>query len=119
MADVFKARQLDLKRIVALKMLRNWARAGEKHLTRFRAEADVIAKLQHPNIVQIYDVGDVDGRPYFVLEYVAGGNLAQYLNGTPQERDWPHGLSKYWREPCRPRMPAASFIVILSRRIFF
>ena len=84
MGVVFKARHLALQRIVALKMLRNWARAGEKELARFRTEADVIARLQHPNIVQIYDVGDVAGRPYFVLEYVAGGSLAQHLNGTPQ-----------------------------------
>jgi serine/threonine protein kinase len=84
MGIVYKARQLALQRIVALKMLRNWARAGEKELARFRAEADAIARLQHPNIVQIYDVGDVDGRPYFVLEYVAGGSLAEQLNGTPQ-----------------------------------
>jgi serine/threonine protein kinase len=84
MAVVYKARHLALQRIVALKMLRNWARAGEKELARFRAEADVIARLQHPNIVQIYDVGDVADRPYFALEYVAGGSLAQHLNGTPQ-----------------------------------
>ncbi len=81
---VFKAWQLALPRIVAIKMLGDWARAGEKELARFRAEADVIARLQHPNIVQIYDVGDVAGRPYFVLEYIAGGSLAQHLNGTPQ-----------------------------------
>ena len=84
MGVVFKARQLALQRIVALKMFQNWAHAGEKELARFRAEADVIARLQHPNIVQIYDVGDVAGRPYFVLEYVAGGNLAEQLDGTPQ-----------------------------------
>jgi eukaryotic-like serine/threonine-protein kinase len=84
MGVVFKARHLALQRIVALKMLRNWAGAGEKELARFRAEADVIARLQHPNIVQIYDVGDVGGRPYFALEYVAGGSLAQHLDGTPQ-----------------------------------
>ncbi len=84
MAVVYKARHLALGRIVALKMLRNWARAGEKELARFRAEADVIARLQHPNIVQIYDVGEIAGRPYFALEYVAGGNLAQHLDGTPQ-----------------------------------
>jgi eukaryotic-like serine/threonine-protein kinase len=84
MADVFKARHLALARVVAIKMLRNWASAGDKELARFRAEADVIARLQHPNIVQIYDVGEVGARPYFVLEYVAGGNLAQHLHGTPQ-----------------------------------
>jgi serine/threonine protein kinase len=84
MGVVFKARQVALQRMIALKMFQNWARADEKELARFRAEADVIARLQHPNIVQIYDVGDVAGRPYFVLEYVAGGNLAQHLNGTPQ-----------------------------------
>jgi serine/threonine protein kinase len=81
---VFKARQLALQRIVAIKMLQNWKHAGDKELARFRAEADVIARLQHSNIVQIYDVGEIAGRPYFVLEYVAGGNLAQRLNGTPQ-----------------------------------
>jgi eukaryotic-like serine/threonine-protein kinase len=81
---VFKARQLSLLRIVALKMLLNWTHPGEKELARFRAEADAIARLQHPNIVQIYDVGDVAGRPYFVLEHVAGGNLATHLRGTPQ-----------------------------------
>jgi len=84
MGVVFKARQIALQRIVALKMLENLERAGEKVIARFRTEADAIARLQHPNIVQIYDVGEVAGRPYFVLEYVAGGNLAQHLNGTPQ-----------------------------------
>src|SRR6476646_1065495 len=83
MGVVFKARQLALHRLVALKMLQNLATAGEKGLARFRAEADVIARLQHPNIVEIHDVGEVAGRPYFVLEYVTGGNLAQHLNGTP------------------------------------
>src|SRR3954469_14241720 len=81
---VFKARQLALQRVVAIKMLQNWKHAGGKELARFRAEADVIARLHHPNIVQIYDVGEAAGRPYFVLEYVAGGNLAQQLDGTPQ-----------------------------------
>lgn len=84
MAVVFKARHLALERTVALKMLQNFARAGEKDLARFRAEADMIARLQHPNIVQVYDVGEVAGRPYFALEYVAGGSLSQRLNGAPQ-----------------------------------
>jgi serine/threonine protein kinase len=100
MGVVFKARQLALQRIVAIKMFQNWARAGEKELARFRDEADVIARLQHPNIVQIHDVGDIAGRPYFVLEYVAGGNLAEKLDGTPQS----------------PRL-ASQFIEVLARAV--
>src|SRR5258708_13701559 len=65
-------------------MIRTGIQAGTKDLARFRAEAAVIARLQHPNIVQIYDVGETAGRPYFVLEYVAGGTLAHYLQGKPQ-----------------------------------
>ena len=84
MGVVFKARQIALQRIVALKMLQNLECVSEKELARFHREADVIARLQHPNIVQIYDVGQVANRPYFVLEYVAGGSLAQHLDGTPQ-----------------------------------
>src|SRR4051812_10870490 len=84
MGVVYQARQLGLDRIVALKMILTGAQAVPKDLARFRAEAAAIARLQHPNIVQIYDVGEAAGRPYFVLEYVAGGSLAQHLQGTPQ-----------------------------------
>jgi serine/threonine protein kinase len=84
MGIVYQARQVALQRTVALKMILNGVHAGPKELGRFRAEAAVIARLQHPNIVQIYDVGEVAGRPYFVLEFVAGGSLAQYLHGKPQ-----------------------------------
>ena len=84
MGVVYQARQLGLHRTVALKMVLTGIHAGPKDLARFRAEAAVIARLQHPNIVQIYDVGEAAGRPYFVLEFVAGGSLAQHLQGTPQ-----------------------------------
>jgi serine/threonine protein kinase len=84
MGVVYQARQLGLDRTVALKMLLTGVHTAAKDLARFRAEAAVIARLQHPNIVQIYDVGEAAGRPYFVLEYVAGGSLAQQLQGTPQ-----------------------------------
>jgi serine/threonine protein kinase len=84
MGVVYKARQLGLHRIVALKMVRTGIQAGPKDLDRFRAEAAALARLQHPNIVQIYDVGEAGGRPYFVLEFVAGGSLAQHLQGRPQ-----------------------------------
>jgi serine/threonine protein kinase len=84
MGVVYRARQVALQRIVALKMVPNGAHAGPKELARFRAEAAAIARLQHPNIVQVYDVGEAAGRPYFALEFVAGGSLAQHLHGAPQ-----------------------------------
>jgi serine/threonine protein kinase len=84
MGVVYRARQLALRRTVALKMVLNGAHAGPKELARFRAEAAAIARLQHPNIVQIYEIGEAEGRPYFALEFVAGGSLAQHLHGTPQ-----------------------------------
>src|SRR6476660_3110605 len=65
-------------------MVLNGNQANAKDLARFRAEAAAIARLQHPNIVQIYDVGETAGRPYFVLEFVPGGNLAEHLQGRPQ-----------------------------------
>src|SRR5262249_40173826 len=77
MGVVYQARQLALQRTVALKMVLTGTQAGPKDLGRFRAEAAVIARLQHPNIVQIYDVGEAAGRPYFALEFVAGGSLAR------------------------------------------
>jgi serine/threonine protein kinase len=84
MGVVYQAWQIGLQRIVALKMVLTGNQAGPKYLARFRAEAEAIGRLQHPNIVQIYDVGEAAGRPYFVLEYVAGGTLAHYLQGKPQ-----------------------------------
>jgi serine/threonine protein kinase len=85
MGIVYEARHLGLQRTVALKMIRAGTQAGPKELARFRTEAAMIARLQHPNIVQIHDVGESAGRPYFVLEFVAGGSLAQHLNGRPQQ----------------------------------
>src|SRR5262249_33847375 len=80
----YKARPLRLNRLVALKMALVGSYAGPRERERFRREAEAVAALRHPNVVQVYDVGDADGRPYFTMEFMEGGSLAQKLTGTPQ-----------------------------------
>ena len=83
MGVVYKARQVRLNRLCALKMFLPSARTRAEFHARFQAEAETIAKLRHPNVVQIYGLGDHDGRPYFDMEYIEGGSLDQRLDGTP------------------------------------
>jgi hypothetical protein len=83
MGIVYHARQVPLDRPVALKMILAGAHAGRHQLARFRFEAEAIARLQHPHIVQVFEAGERDGWPYLAMEYVDGGSLAQKLNGTP------------------------------------
>jgi Tfp pilus assembly protein PilF len=88
MGVVYQARQRELNRLVALKMIRAGSQAGPTQVARFRSEAEAIAHLHHSHIVQIHDIGEVDGQPYFALELLEGGSLADRLAGTPQEARW-------------------------------
>jgi WD40 repeat protein len=84
MGVVYKARHLKLRRFVALKVLLPELSQSSEKIARFHIEANAVARLQHPNIVQIFEVGDADGRPFIALELVEGGTLADKL-GKP----WP------------------------------
>src|SRR5262245_8148313 len=97
MGVVYKAKQLKLNRPVALKMLLAGNFAAKPEILRFMREAEAIAALRHSNVVQIYDIGDFEGRPYFTMELMEGGTLAAKLVGAPQ-----------------PAAAAASLIAILA-----
>jgi tetratricopeptide (TPR) repeat protein len=83
MGVVYQARQRSLKRLVALKMILAGGHAGAEELARFRREAEAVARLQHPNIVQIYEVGETNGRPFFSLEHVDGDSLLKNVRAAP------------------------------------
>src|SRR5262249_22139231 len=88
MGVVYRAWQHELNRSVAIKMVHAGAVASPAILARFRVEAEAVARLKHPNLIQIHAIGDHAGSPYLVLELVEGGNLAQRLFGTPQPFAW-------------------------------
>ena len=100
MGIVYLARQVRLNRLCALKITLPRGHNGAEFRARFLAEAETIARLRHPNIVQIYGLGDLDGRPYFEMEYIEGGSLTRRLDGTP------------W-----PPEPAARLVAMLARAI--
>jgi WD40 repeat protein/serine/threonine protein kinase len=79
MGVVYRAEHIRLKRMVALKMILSAGHAAESDLVRFRIEAEASARLQHPNIVQVFEVGEQDGHPYLALEFINGGSLAELV----------------------------------------
>ena len=100
MGVVYKARHRGLHRLAALKMVLAGEFASPAQELRFRLEAELAARVQHPNIVQVYEIGSYQGRPFLALEWVEGGSLADRLDGKP----WPPG-------------EAASLVETLARAI--
>jgi serine/threonine-protein kinase len=79
MGVVYRARQIRADRIVALKLMLHAEHANPAARARFDTEAQAVARFQHPNIVQVFEVGEANGAPFFSLEYVAGGTLGQAI----------------------------------------
>jgi predicted Ser/Thr protein kinase len=100
MGIVYQVRQAALKREVALKMLLAGSQAAAMQRARFESEVEAIARLQHPNLVQVFEVGEHEGRAFYVMEYVDGGNLEDRLASGPL-----------------PPRQAAELVTILARAI--
>jgi serine/threonine-protein kinase len=92
MGVVYKARHQMLDRVVALKVVLAGSHASNDQLERFLNEARAVAHLRHPGIVQIFDVGETGGLPYFSLEFVEGGGLDRRIAGKPQDPRWSAGM---------------------------
>ena len=110
MGIVYKARHRRLNRLVALKMIRG-AYADEIQIARFKIEAEAVASLRHPNILQIYDIGEHNGYPYVALELLEGGSLIGRLMGTVL----PPKQAAEWMVPLVLAMDAAHQAGIVHR----
>lgn len=82
MGVVYKARQIKLNRAVALKMVLAGGHANPVEIARFVTEAEAVAAVRHPNVIQVFDSGEADGHPYMAMEYLEGGSLAQSLRAS-------------------------------------
>ncbi|NPV86721.1 MAG: serine/threonine protein kinase [Anaerolineae bacterium] len=112
MATVYRARDTRLEREVAIKVIRSDQALSEKFLLRFEREAKALAKLNHPNIVRIYDYGEHEGRPYLVMDYLSGGTLRQKM-GHPM----PYTQAAGWLAPIARALEYAHRMGIVHRDI--
>ena len=117
MGIVYRARHLGLNRIVALKMVLAGPHARTADLHRFRAEAEAVARLQHPNVVQVYDIGEANGLPFLSLELCAAV-LRIGWTARPGRRSPRPGWSRRWPGRSRPPIKRAFCIAISSRPTF-
>ncbi len=111
MGVVYHARQVRLNRPCALKLILAGAHADANAFLRFRGEAEAIARLQHPNVVQIHSIGEVDGLPFFEIEYVSGGSLDKAIDGTP----WPARRAVALVEPLARAIAEAHRLGLIHR----
>ncbi len=113
MADVYRATDSVLSRVVAVKVLADRYAADDDFRARFTREALTAASLSHPNVVTIFDVGEHNGTPFIVMEYLAGGSLADRLRDGPV----PHDAATAWLDQAAVALDAAHAAGIVHRDI--
>jgi WD40 repeat protein/serine/threonine protein kinase len=111
MGVVFRARQKSLHRVVAVKLILVGQWAGPEHIERFKTEAEAAARLDHPNIVPIYEIGEHDGQHFFSMKLIEGGNLAECMAEGKRGKGAGEKVGKWESEPNEPRaaLPPAHF----------
>ena len=119
MGVVYQARQKKAgPHFVALEMILAGSHAGASDLARFQTEAEAIARLQHPNIVQVFEVGEHEGKPFFSLEFCSAGSLEKQLDGTPLPAGAAATLVESLARAMLSRTSSTSFIATSSRRMY-
>jgi WD40 repeat protein/serine/threonine protein kinase len=126
MGVVWKARQVALNRLVALKLIHGGVAAAPEFVRRFRAEAETAASLDHPNIVPIHEVGEHDGQPFFTMKLIEGGSLADRLagerNGEKGHRHLPRSFSPvpaFSSASLDPARSSAALLATLARAVHY